>query len=322
MKLEHLDFPHGLFLAPMAGVTDLTFRALCRRYGAEGVFTEMVSSRALCFADKNTEKLAKISDDEHPVFLQLFGNDPDTMARAALAALFFSPDVIDVNMGCPAPKVANNGDGSALMKDPDRAAAIVEAVNAAMKPYHIPVTVKMRIGFDDEHRNAVPFAVRMEKSGAAMLTVHGRTRAQMYAPPVDRSAIRAVKAAVSVPVVANGDVKDAASALEMLAETHCDGLMIGRGALGNPYIFSEIIAALEGKPYEKPSNETLYHDILWHMTALCELKGERVGACEARKHVAWYLKGMRGAAAYRDEINRASTLAAVKKVVAKALEIS
>ena len=318
MKIASLSFPHGLFLAPMAGVTDIPFRALCKAYGAEGVFTEMISSRALCYRDKKTAALARITEDEHPCFLQLFGNDPDCMAEAAVLALDFKPEVIDINMGCPAPKIAGNGDGSALMKSPDRAYAVVKAVADALAPHGVPVTVKIRSGFDAGNINAVQIAELCEKAGAAAVTVHGRTREQMYAPPVNRDIIREVKRALGIPVIANGDITDAASALAMFEETGCDGIMIGRGALGNPYIFEEITCALNGTSYTPPDAERIRADVVRHVHALIDLKGEYTGIREARKHIAWYLKGMPGAAIYRDEVNRTETLTGMLAVVERA----
>lgn len=320
MKIGNIEFKHGLFLAPMAGVTDIPFRKICKKYGAEGLFTEMISSKALCFDDKKTKVLAKIEPDEHPCFLQIFGNEPEIMAKAAVLAMEFHPDVIDINMGCPAPKIAGNGDGSAIMKNPKLAHNIVKAVKEALADFGIPVSVKLRSGFDKDHINAVEVAKLCEAAGADLITVHGRTREQMYAPPVNLDIIRDVKKAVSVPVVGNGDITDFASAKNMLDYTGCDGIMIGRGALGNPYIFDEIICGLEGKPYTRPDNETLKRDICHHMTMLVATKGEYIGSREARKHVAWYLKGMKGAAGYRDEVNRATTLKSVIEIVNKAIE--
>ena len=319
MKIGNIDFKHGLFLAPMAGITDIPFRKLCKKYGAEGVFTEMISSRALCFKDEKTAVLAKIVSDEHPCFLQLFGNEPEIMAESAVLAMQFKPDIIDINMGCPAPKIAGNGDGSALMKKPELAAEIVRAVKKAIEPYGVPLTVKIRSGFDKDHINAVAVAKLVEEAGADAITVHGRTREQMYAPPVNLDIIREVKGAVSVPVIGNGDVTDLKSALHMYEYTGCDGIMVGRGALGNPYIFEEIICGLEGRAYTLPSYETMREDIKNHMTMLVETKGEYIGSREARKHIAWYLKGMKGAAAYRDEVNRATSLKKIIEIVDRAL---
>lgn len=308
MKIAHLEIPHGLFLAPMAGVTDIPFRALCKKYGAECVVTEMVSSRALCYHDKKTEQLAVMPQEERPAFLQIFGNDPACMAEAARLALHFSPDGVDINAGCPAPKIVKSGDGSALLCDPKRLYEVVRAVKEALAPHGVPVTVKLRIGFDETHKNVVENAKMCEMAGADAITVHGRTREQMYAPPVDRESIRAAKQSVGIPVIANGDVTDAESALSMLEETGCDGLMIGRGALGNPYIFHEIRCALEGVPYQKPERTLIFSDMMEHIQALCALKGEYTGIREARKHVGWYIKGMPGAAALRDRVNRAESM--------------
>ena len=315
MKIAQLEFPHGLLLAPMAGVTDVPFRALCKKYGAEGVVTEMVSSRALCYHDKKTAELAVITETERPCFLQIFGSDASCMAEAARLALAFAPDGIDINAGSPAPKIVKSGDGSALMRTPEKLYDIVKAVKEATAPFGIPVTVKFRAGFDAEHINAVQVAKLCEKAGADAVTIHGRTREQMYAPPVDRAVIRAVKQSVGIPVLANGDITDAESALSMLAETSCDGLMIGRGALGNPYIFADILAALEHKHYTKPDGAQLYDDIRTHIAALCRLKGEYTGIRESRKHAAWYLKGMPGAAASRDKINRSENLEEIITVI-------
>lgn len=319
MKILDLNFENGLFLAPMAGVTNVPFRLMCKKYGAEGVFTEMISSRALCYNDKKTYELAKIDKDEHPCFLQIFGNEPETMAKAAALAMQFSPDGIDINMGCPAPKIAGNGDGSALMKNPSLCHDIVKAVKDALSGKNIPVSVKIRSGFDKQSINAVEVALLCEKAGADFITVHGRTREQMYAPYADRKIIADVKKAVSVPVIANGDIQDAESAMRMFDETGCDGIMIGRGALGNPYVFDEIRHALGKVPYTRPSREDIYSDICSHMTMLAEEKGEFIGSCEARKHIAWYLKGIPGAAGFRNEVNRVSTLDEVLEVAKKAL---
>lgn len=319
MKIGNIQFKHGVFLAPMAGVTDIPFRHMCLKYGVEGVFTEMVSSRALCFNDTKTAILAEIREDEHPAFLQIFGNDPETMARSAVLAMRFRPDIIDINMGCPAPKIAGNGDGSAIMKKPGLAGKIVCAVKRAVEPFGVPLTVKIRSGFDKTNINAVEVAKICEASGADAVTVHGRTREQMYAPPVNLDIIAEVKNAVKIPVVGNGDVTSFAAAKNMLDYTSCDGVMVGRGALGNPYVFDEIICGLEGRAYTSPTNEVLLADITEHMKMLAEEKGEYIGSREARKHIAWYLKGMKNAAAYRDEINRAETLEAVLETVNRAL---
>lgn len=320
MKIAEIEFPYGVFLAPMAGVTDIPFRRMCRKYGAEGVYTEMISSRALCYKDEKTALLAKIDQDEHPCFLQIFGNDPEIMAESALLALQFSPDIIDINMGCPAPKIAGNGDGSAIMKNVHLAYDIVRAVKESLSTKGVPLTVKLRSGFDKDHVNAAEIAVACESAGADAVCVHARTRDQMYAPPVNLDVIKNVKQKVKIPVIGNGDITNAKSALNMLEYTGCDGIMIGRGSLGNPYIFKEIICALSGKEYTPPSNEQKRADITEHMTMLIEHKGEYIGSREARKHIAWYLHGMPGAAAFRDEVNRATSLKSVLEIVSKAFK--
>lgn len=318
MKISTLEFTHGIFLAPMAGVTDIPFRRMCKEYGAECVCTEMVSSRALCYKDEKTALLAKINDDEHPCALQIFGNEPEIMAKAAILALKFKPDIIDINMGCPAPKIAGNGDGSALMKKPLLAYETVKAVKEAISGKNIPLTVKIRSGFDKDHINAVEVAQLCEKAGADAITVHARTREQMYSPPIDIDIIKNVKEAVSIPVIGNGDITSAEDAVRMLEYTGCDGIMVGRGALGNPYIFEEISSALEGKNYTPPSSETRLSDVVRHMTSLIEYKGEYIGSREARKHISWYLRGIKGAAGYRDEVNRATSLKAILDIVNRA----
>lgn len=322
LKIGNTEYMHGLFLAPMAGVTDKSFRALCKKRGAEGMTTEMVSSKALLFNDKKTNVLCEIPDEERPCAIQLFGRVPEEIARAAVLVMKYGPCAIDINMGCPAPKIAGNGDGSALMKDPQLCGRIVSRVRGMLDSEgytDIPVTVKIRAGFDKAHINAVEVAKQCERNGAALVAVHGRTREQMYAPPVDLDVIREVKSAVTVPVIGNGDITDEESAVHMLEYTGCDGLMIGRGALGNPYIFDRIAYYLDnGKKMPEVSDEVKKQDILLHMTSLIAEKGEYTGTREARKHIAWYIKGKAGSAALRDEVNRAETAQAVLDVVEKA----
>lgn len=303
MKIGTLSFQHGIFLAPMAGVADSAFRKMCKKYGAEGVTTEMISAKALVYGDKKTALLARIDDIERPCALQLFGSDPDTMAEAAKLSLAFSPDALDINMGCPVQKVVRSGDGSALMKTPQKAYAVmcrvVEAVGDTL-----PVTVKIRIGFDAEHKNAVEIARLAQKAGISAVTVHGRTRAQMYAPGCDLDAIAAVKSALTIPVIGNGDIVTAFDAVNMLNKTGCDGIMVGRGALGNPHLFYEIRSFLENGtlPCAQTPAERMA-DMEEHMRLLIEEKGERTAAAECRKHLAWYIKGIRGAAELRDAIH-------------------
>ena len=322
IKIGNTEYRHGLFLAPMAGVTDKSFRALCKKRGAEGMTTEMVSSKALIFKDKKTNALCEIPDAERPCALQLFGRVPDEMGRAALLVTKYNPCAIDINMGCPAPKIAGNGDGSALMKNPELCGEIVACIRRYLDTegfYDLPVTVKIRAGFDKAHINAVEVARACERSGAATIAVHGRTREQMYAPPVNLDIIRDVKNAVSVPVIGNGDVTNEEEAVHMLEYTGCDGLMIGRGSLGNPYIFERIAYYLEnGTKMGERSDAEKKEDIIFHMTSLIAEKGEYTGTREARKHIAWYIKGKPGSAALRDEVNRAETTEAILEVVEKA----
>lgn len=308
MKIKNIDFGTGIFLAPMAGVADRSFRHMCKKYGADGVVTEMISSKAIVFGDKKTETLARIEDDERPCALQLFGSEPDTMAKAAELCLKFSPDIIDINMGCPVHKVVSSGDGSALMKKPDLAYEVLKSVVDAVGE-KVPVTVKIRCGFDAAHINAPEIATLAEKAGVSAIFVHGRTREQMYAPPCDRVTIKRVKEAVSVPVIANGDIYSPEDAKTMLEETSCDGIMIGRGALGNPYLFYRVKKYLEtgeNAPLQTPEEKLL--DIEEHMRLLVADKGEKTASAECRKHLAWYIKGVRGAALLRDEINRTESV--------------
>lgn len=300
MKIKNLNIDGYAALAPMAGVADRAFRELCKGYGAAYVITEMVSSKGLTMQDKKSKELLLISDIEHPAGAQIFGDTPETMALAAKKALEFDPDFIDINMGCPAPKIAGNGAGSALMKKPKLAGEIVKAVREVVD---LPLSVKMRIGWDENSINCVELAKICEANGADAITVHGRTKVQMYSPPVDLKPIAEVKKAVSIPVIGNGDIVDGKSAEIMLNETGCDFLMVGRGALGAPWVFSEINTYLKkGEILPEPDIEEKMEVMLRHIRTLCEYKGEYVGMREARKHAAWYIKGMRGAAEFRREI--------------------
>lgn len=293
-------------LAPMAGVADRAFRRLCRGYGAAFTVSEMVSSKGLSFGDRKSGELLQLDSLERPSAVQLFGNDPATMAQAAELAMRAEPDWLDINMGCPAPKIAGNGCGSALMRDPALCGRLVAAVCAAVDR---PVTAKIRLGYSRDCRNAVEVAKACEAGGAAAITVHGRTRDQMYAPPVDLQAIRAVKQAVGVPVIANGDVTDGPSAAHMLEETGCDMLMVGRGALGAPWVFADIEAYLNEERRVPPPPVAVRMAVLYRqIQSAVEFKGERIALREARKHAAWYLKGWRGAAAFRAEAGHIETL--------------
>ncbi len=322
MKIGKTEYKHGLFLAPMAGVTDKSFRALCKMRGAEGVTSEMVSSKALLFYDKKTEKLCEIPEAQRPCAIQLFGHNPSDMAEASLRVLRFSPCAIDINMGCPAPKIVNGGDGSALMKNPALCGEIVAAVRNSLDKNgadDIPVTVKIRSGYNADSINAVEVAKICESAGAAAVTLHGRTRQEMYSPGINFDIIKEVKAALSVPLIANGDITDEESAKYMLDYTGCDGIMIGRGALGNPYIFERIAYFLEkGETMPCVSDRQKREDIIFHMESLIREKGEYVGCREARKHIAWYIKGKPGSALLRDRVNRAQTLSEIIEIIDEA----
>ena len=302
----------------MAGVADRAMRELCVSYGASYVIGEMASSKGISMHDRKSASLLSISPQERPAGVQLFGDDPLTMAKAAEMAMDYAPDFLDINMGCPAPKVAGNGGGSALMKKPQLAAEIVRACVHAVP---VPVTVKMRIGWDDETRNATELAKLCADAGAAAITVHGRTRAQMYAPPVYLDEIRRVKQAVDVPVIGNGDVTDGESAKRMLDETGCDFLMVGRGALGRPWVFSQIDACLSrGEILPEPPIEERMRVMLGHIRALCAYKGDYIGMREARKHAAWYIRGIRGAASYRNRVGTLSSIAELEALAADILQ--
>ena len=304
MKIGNLNFRNGLFLAPLAGVTDHPFRRLCLRCGAEYVTTEMISAKAIRYGDLKTWRLGRIYDDERPAAVQLFGSEPEIMAYAASECeRRLSPASVDINMGCPMPKIYNNGDGSALMKNPALCGELVAAVKSAVS---VPVTVKIRAGIDAEHINAVDVALECEKNGADCVYVHGRTREQLYSGSSDPTVIAAVKAALKIPVVANGDVTDAASATALLEKTGADGVMVARGAMGNPWIFSEIAAALEHRPYTPPTADERLSLIKEHIAVHIAEKGERA-LPELRKHLSWYIHGLPGSAAARAEINKATT---------------
>lgn len=307
-------------LAPMAGVSDRAYRELCVRFGAAYCVSEMVSSKALSFNSKKSEELMEISDLERPCGIQIFGDDPKCMADAAKHALENKPDIIDINMGCPAPKISSNGSGSALMKNPRLCGEIVKAVTAVTD---IPVTVKIRKGWDDDSVNAVEVAKICESAGAAAITVHGRTRQQYYKPPVDYDIIKAVRESVSVPVIANGDIDSAERAKEVMDITGCDLVMIGRATLGNPWIFSQINAYLENPNVKihTPDLEERLSVMIEHIGKMVEYKGEHMAMLQARKLVVGYFKGMKGAAALRNEAGKIKTLDDLYELRQKALSL-
>lgn len=307
-------------LAPMAGVSDRAYRELCVRFGAAYCVSEMVSSKALSFNSKKSEELMEISDLERLCGIQIFGDDPKCMADAAKHALENKPDIIDINMGCPAPKISSNGSGSALMKNPRLCGEIVKAVTAVTD---IPVTVKIRKGWDDDSVNAVEVAKICESAGAAAITVHGRTRQQYYKPPVDYDIIRAVRESVSVPVIANGDIDSAERAKKVMDITGCDLVMIGRATLGNPWIFSQINAYLENPNVKihTPDLEERLGVMIEHIGKMVEYKGEHMAMLQARKLVVGYFKGMKGAAALRNEAGKIKTLDDLYELRQKALSL-
>lgn len=318
IKLGGLALKKTAALAPMAGVADRAFREICRGFGACYTVGEMASAKGMHYSDKKTKALLEIGEKERPAAVQIFGDEPPLIAEAVKKAMEFSPDAIDLNMGCPAPKIAGNGGGSALMKNPLLAGHICEA---AVKASPVPVTVKFRKGWDQEHVNAVEFARMLEGSGASALTIHGRTREQFYAPPVDLDIIAAVKAAVSIPVIGNGDCNNLQSVIHMYEYTKCDLVMIGRGALGNPWIFQQIDAYFaRGEILPAPSLEERMAVMVRQMELACRYKAEGQAMREARKHAAWYIKGIRGAAGFRKESGTLSTLEDAKRLACQVLE--
>ena len=316
MKIGNIELdPRTAALAPMAGVADRAFREICHDYGASYVVSEMVSSKGLTMCDRKSKSLLLLSEKERPAAAQIFGSDPKIMAESALECMKFSPDAVDINMGCPAPKIAGNGGGSALLKDPELASRIMTQVRKAVD---IPVTVKIRLGWDSDNINCVEMAKRAEAAGMDAITVHGRTRMQMYAPPVDRKMIAEVKKAVSIPVIGNGDIVDGVTAAQMIEETGCDYVMVGRGALGRPWVFSQISAYLHDERIlpEPPVSERM-RIMVKHIRLICEYKGERVGIKEARKHAAWYIKGIKGAAAYRQQVGTLESIEQLEELAYK-----
>ncbi|WP_027625363.1 tRNA dihydrouridine synthase DusB [Clostridium lundense] len=301
MRIANLEFENNVFLAPLAGVTDIAFRGICKRMGCGLVYTEMVSAKALYYNNDNTKSMLQFSEEEVPAAVQIFGSEPEVMARACD---YFNDDpnicLVDINMGCPAPKIVKNGEGSALMKNTKLAAEIVRTVKRASVK---PVTVKFRKGFDDNNINAIEFAKALEDAGVDAITIHGRTRQQMYEGKADWDIIRRVKEAIKIPVIGNGDVFTPEDAIRIVEETNCDGIMIGRGALGNPWIFRQIQQKLSGAPISYPMPKEVIDVCIEHFKRAVSYHGEHRAVREMRKHIAWYIKGLKNCTKIKNMIN-------------------
>lgn len=317
MKIGNIEIKGYAALAPMAGVADRAMREICMSHGAAFCVGELASSRGITLGDKKSAALLSCNEKERPIGSQLFGNEPQIMADAALRALDFHPDFIDINMGCPAPKVSGNGGGSALMKSPELAQKIVAAVVNAV---NVPVTVKMRTGWDSESLNAVELAKMCESAGASAITVHGRTRVQMYAPGIDYKTISEVVKAVKIPVIANGDVTDGITAKHMYDTTGCAFIMVGRAAQGNPFVFEQINAYMENREYTPPTLDKRLKTLMQQVELMHSYKDARNAILESRKHTAWYMQGLKGAAALRRMCGEINSVADIEVICKKALE--
>lgn len=321
VKIGNVCIERTAALAPMAGVADRAYRLMCKRYGAAYVVSEMVSAKGICYSDRKTAELCTVTDEERPMAIQLFGSEPEFMARAVEIVKRYEPDIIDINMGCPVPKVVNTGAGSALMKSPDLAAEITAAAVGAAGD--IPVTVKIRSGWDSMNINAAEMAKKLESAGAAAIAVHGRTRDMFYSGDADRAVIREVKQAVDIPVIANGDVTDLSSCLSMYEETGCDLVMIGRGSYGAPFVFREIQAHFSGEDYSPPTVEEKMSIMLEHIRLMLSLseKGEELTMHEARKHAAWYMNGYYGSAKFRGRCYQLTSYSEVEALAEEFAEL-
>ena len=317
MNIGNVSLDNRVFLSPMAGVTDLPFRLICKQKGCGMLYTEMINAKALCYNDENTKKMTKIEDEEHPIAIQIFGSEPEYMGRAAEILNSHSNEILDINMGCPAPKVIKNGDGSALMKNPKLAEQVMRAV---VEHCTKPVTIKIRKGWDDNSVNAVEIAKIAEQAGISALAIHGRTREQYYSGKADWDIIKEIKDSISIPVIGNGDVFEIEDAINMLEKTNCDAIMIGRGAQGNPWIFNRINHYMQtGEILAKPTAEEKISTAIEHMKLAVAEHGEYVAVREMRKHIGWYIKGLKNSARYRDEINK---LTDCESVIMKLKELS
>ena len=302
MKIGNVQLDNEVFLSPMAGVTDLPFRLICKEKGCGMLYTEMINAKALCYDDENTKKMLNLEDDGHPVAVQIFGSDPEYMGKAASIMNQYTNDILDINMGCPAPKVIKNGDGSALMRNPKLAAEVLTAV---VKNSKKPVTLKIRKGWDDNSVNALEIAKIAEECGISALAIHGRTREQFYSGKADWDIIAEIKQSINIPVIGNGDVFDVQDAVNMLEKTKCDAIMIGRGSQGNPWIFNRINHYMKtGEVLPEPTLEEKISTAIKHMNLAVAEHGEYVAVREMRKHIGWYLKGLKNSAKYRDQINK------------------
>ena len=302
MKIGNVQLDNEVFLSPMAGVTDLPFRTICKEKGCGMLYTEMINAKALCYDDENTKKMLRMEKDEHPVAVQIFGSDPEFMGKAAAIMNEYPNEILDINMGCPAPKVIKNGDGSALMRNPKLAGEVLSAV---VKNSTKPVTLKIRKGWDDDCVNAVEIAKIAEESGISALAIHGRTREQFYSGKADWDIIAEIKQTINIPVIGNGDVFEVQDAANMLEKTKCDAIMIGRGSQGNPWIFNRINHYMKtGEILPEPTLEEKMTTAIKHINLAVAEHGEYVAVREMRKHIGWYLKGLKNSAKYRDKINK------------------